>query len=766
MFFINPYNFVPLAEEAPSQANNEEGDYTGYIEYDLYTRTPLFIPNTSNSDTFNVPGKVEGHKSFEFFSYMDLTGQTLKMEDSGPEDPVIPGSEIRGMFRSYYEILTNSCLSVVDEDKDVVLSKRTNEVFSAGLIRKDSDGKYSLFKAEDCLLRTMGANSLVDKIPFNGRDDWRNKSFIQAALHEGTRVKFKKSNRGGRIKPLALCVNNPSATNIGYLIKGEAGPQMENKKEKEKHCAHVFTNPGSQIKRNVDLKVLETALEEYERTSNYYGEYKKSLSEFKKNAPVGEYFPVYYSKVGESSYIYLSPASITREIYQKKMSGLLGKYTPCKDKAALCPACSLFGTVGKNVQGKMFNAASRVRFTDLHLKENSKAEYKRVITLKELSSPKLSNTEFYLKRPSDDAWFWTYDYYVDNRGNVKLWDAEINGRKFYWHKGEADLPENEEITERNVTVRPLKEGRLFSGKVYFEHISKAELDRLVFLINSGDDLNLEDESAIKEKAHGYKLGAAKPLGLGSIATLVKDIKIRNITSDGSVIEWKNVPYNRYEPDKNGIIDEVKKNFLWITSFNAVEDGKNIGYPTTGKPGVDGKMYVYDWFTQNHVGYSYKNEIYKKIRMPNERTQMAFDQYMIPMAVELGKTTYRNTFKNINKEVSHNILERGREKEIGESQRHQALQRQTVKFGAVWIARYKLSRAQKQKLAEKNIKVVHTVDSWPDERTLKAYARECNIVLLPSKNNDNIVAIANSLFDKVYCATKSGQWDDGWRLLKG
>ena len=53
MFFINPYNFVPLADKAPSKAEPGEGDYTGYIEYDVYSKTPLFIPNTSNEDAYN-----------------------------------------------------------------------------------------------------------------------------------------------------------------------------------------------------------------------------------------------------------------------------------------------------------------------------------------------------------------------------------------------------------------------------------------------------------------------------------------------------------------------------------------------------------------------------------------------------------------------------------------------------------------------------------------------------------------------------------------
>ncbi len=670
MFFINPYNFVPLADKAPSHTENSEGDYTGYIEYDLYTKTPLFIPNTSNSDTFDVPGKVADHKSFEFFSYQDLTGKMLKMTSQGPEDPVIPGSEIRGMFRSNYEILTNSCLSIVDEDKDVVLAKRTNEVYKPGLIRKDGENQFSLYEAEDCLLRTNGALDLNDKNPC-GYNDWKNKSFVQA-LPEGAKVHFERVERivrGRPIKPLAQKVsafNKPAAkeaTCTGYLIKGELGPDMNSKKEK--HCGHVFKVTGQRpVKGTFSLQVLETALAEYSAYSEHYtaspsvirsvapralkssmpsplSTYAGDFKAFKEDkGKIGEFFPVYYSKLPGSTYIYLSPACITREIYQKKMSTLLGQYAPCNDKNNLCPGCSLFGTVGKDENGKMFNSASRVRFTDMHLKEGYEAKYENVVTLKELSSPKLSNTEFYLKRPDKDSIFWTYDYYVDDKGKVQLWDAEINGRKFYWHKDEVNLSnaEDAKVTARNITVRPLKNKVLFTGKVYFDHVTKTELDRLIYLINTGDPLNPDDSKSIETKAHGYKLGSGKPLGLGSVATSLRKVMVRQVMCDGEQIEWKNEPYCDYKVGDIDVLENARKGFEKLTSFAAIKNTKDIQYPKTAEEEDNNNPTIYAWFVNNHKKYIWdgtKGTMDSK--MPTKRSEMAFEKYMIPLEAKLGST---------------------------------------------------------------------------------------------------------------------------------
>ena len=149
--FINPYNFVPLAKDAPSRKSREEVTqelkgqelYTGKIQYSMETLSPLFIPNTSNDRILGVKGvddkKDAYHKSYDFFSYHDLSNDT---DPNACYEPVLPGSEIRGMVRSVYEVLTNSCLSAVYED--VPLSKRTTENFKRGTLYKKDSGDYEL----------------------------------------------------------------------------------------------------------------------------------------------------------------------------------------------------------------------------------------------------------------------------------------------------------------------------------------------------------------------------------------------------------------------------------------------------------------------------------------------------------------------------------------------------------------------------------------------------------------------------------------------
>ena len=90
----------------------------------------MFIPDSSNEKAFPMQGEDSEHKSYDFFKY-------------GGE-PVLPGSEIRGMLRSVYETLTGSCLSGIDDDMELV--KRTNDIYKPGLIKK-VNGKYILVEA-------------------------------------------------------------------------------------------------------------------------------------------------------------------------------------------------------------------------------------------------------------------------------------------------------------------------------------------------------------------------------------------------------------------------------------------------------------------------------------------------------------------------------------------------------------------------------------------------------------------------------------------
>jgi len=105
--FLNPYNFVRLLGQ-PRPENHILGNcsppphdrylgLTGHITGELKAVTPLFI-----SDSHTVSEDANGHKTYRFFQ---MGGQ-----------PALPASSLRGMVRSVFEAVTNSCFVAFDQD--------------------------------------------------------------------------------------------------------------------------------------------------------------------------------------------------------------------------------------------------------------------------------------------------------------------------------------------------------------------------------------------------------------------------------------------------------------------------------------------------------------------------------------------------------------------------------------------------------------------------------------------------------------------------
>lgn len=172
------------------------------------------------------------------------------------------------------------------------------------------------------------------------------------------------------------------------------------------------------------------------------------------------------------------------------------------------------------------------------------------VTIPALSESKLGNVEFYLKKPSKDALFWTYDYYVDTDGNIHIQQGELRGRKFYWHHGKVSINDiKAEATNLNKTVRPVKQGMKFKGRLYYEGISKKQLNQLIWILGNGKD------------GLGYKLGSAKPFGLGSVLCYINNVVERNIDINNDKMSYSMDEYNDIDVsyEQAGFSLEVKKN---------------------------------------------------------------------------------------------------------------------------------------------------------------------------------------------------------------
>jgi CRISPR-associated protein (TIGR03986 family) len=584
--FLNVYNFVPLAKKKAEKYTDQD-ELTGVISYTITTRTPLFIPNTSSDHAFQMGKDVPvEHKSYDFYSYREM--EQDKTYDDSPEKPVLPGSELRGMIRGIYETLTDSCMGVLNEDE--VPSLRTDETFKPGLLHRCEENQLELVKA--------------NKYRYRMDNDKSRHTYKETKYQEGQKVYYKKVPYRESIITECKDESEGKFSCDGYLIKG-----MGDRSLGKKYCAGIFSQNMKKQKSekefpikltDKDIERLKGVLNSYreqpEAEENCYQEYKEKLEEFLGGK--GElFFPVYYSII-DGNILYLSPACITRELSQHTIGKLAGEFAPCKNAETMCPACDLFGRIGDSNEDAH---VSKLRFSDAYPEKELEIEkyYETLqpVTLETLSGPKLGNVEFYLYRPEKyiseikkEASFWTYDYYVMD-GELYIEPGRLRGRKYYWHQPNRKLPAGIEKTKLNKTIRPVAEKITFLGKVYFDKISKKQLDQIIWILNCGADGS--DLS--------YKLGAGKPLGLGSVKCEVLEVTERTIDTENGHISYHEKKYKPTIPayETLNFTECSKEEFLLMNTFHAAEGIPQISYPVTeeqyGKPVQEG----FKWFVQNH-----------------------------------------------------------------------------------------------------------------------------------------------------------------------
>jgi CRISPR-associated protein (TIGR03986 family) len=626
--FVNPYHFIELARQLEKkfkyQDRKAEGALTGWLECTLETKSSIFIPNTTSveedgkggnfSDVFeirttpkNPEDKAEIVKSYDFYSYTNLAGQKHPPEPV----PVIPGSEIRGMVRSAFEAVTNSCLSTIDDEQK--LYKRVQTPAKPGRLVFENN-QWKIIECGKYRLPKSWLNEKRPPILIHGKEYREGQPVFIKINYKNFKVLEISQQAGRELKPGFLHIGeyneNKNYEAVFVPRKDKQSQKILEKRLNQEQVPAILSNLlenvllycAKQNKTDKHYQYKHFQLDENQlkgvlRLAQRYDGQQMTIVEFNRILQhdfkkVFDYLNgacIYFvSRRGmHGERYYLSPAAIGREIFYNKLTDLIGSFTPCTKLDHLCEACAVFGIAGKEEA-----AASRIRFTDAHVQ--GAYQFAQPQTLQELASPKLSATEFYLKKPQG-ADLWNYDYAVNWR-NAKFGIAnhtpEIRGRKFYWHQKDVDVEHKGEATERNVHVRPLKKGK-FSFKVYFNNITKDELHKLLWVLEIGG-----------KDSHAHKIGMGKPIGLGSVQIRVDRIITRKLAIDGKTVKYD--LDDQYEkPDYANVQEQFPfpkgvKQFLKITDFENAP--ANVSYPynevAKSKDAPDGKSPTYEWFGAN------------------------------------------------------------------------------------------------------------------------------------------------------------------------
>ena len=615
--FLNPYNFIRhvkpkdngegntpeeklLAKMEPPPHDRMLG-LNGKIECQITAQTPLFV-----SDSHGV--KTEGaRRSYRFFEY--------------DGEKAIPASSLRGMVRSVYEAVTNSCFSVFDGERKLSYHATTVEArkLVPARVEKKKDGGYRL-----CLLtgttgyKPEGPNNRIDmvyaawvklykrtvdhkanktagenpKSPYANRcelkmnlDEYNHKTRCYALLESMEHPEIeRKGKKWGYFKFWNVKEIDKKRENLSVPGKGERIEQgwlcITNQNIGNKHDERFFfrveNNQDAGVVENIPNNVIEDynlLLEEYrDRHSENKRSPEPACSRFivaEEKLEDGDL--VYARLVGNGEKLeveYIAPVSMPRVKYKKSIGELLPEVRPCREMFNLCPACRLFGWVkGLNKEKssgdkkEFVSYKGRLRFEHAVLQPPKGKPFDEM-SLAILSSPKPTTERFYLL-PGEDLerknWLWN-----NTRGGYNNESNRLRGRKFYRHHGKA-REENyrvESKSEQNRSVRgTLPEGSVFTFSIKFQNLSPLELGALLWTLELG--------------GKGFhRIGYAKPLGFGSVKLRVLKVNVLDpVKRYSSIKDTGIVPLTKTAI--KGYIQQFKTSMCSKYAQNEFEQIENI-----------------------------------------------------------------------------------------------------------------------------------------------------------------------------------------------
>lgn len=574
---VNPYNFVPFSAKAPERISPQEeirdeaSLLHGWLDVNLENTTPLIIPE-------GTPWSVDAkeHKSYHFFRLPDEK-----------HTPAIPGSELRGLARSVYETVTNSCTAVVLDHNDYSMRTPTNGSFKCkGLLEYDPQAKaWRLYEAavhaiildrmsysrdlQKCGARYLGKYQNGQKVWFSG---------------SGTHVRLTDEKQGSRQGWIFF--NLPAIFKDHYRIS-----ILE---KKESSLLKVWYRDKDGKPDNTPFRMLDEIMDPQKipkgkSRTNVQSDYWEALKNVRDH---GGCLPVWYLRVerGNEAIYYLSNASIGRVHINRSWKEILGTHAPCEKYSELCPACRLFGTVADG------GWKGRLRFSDaLYADGDPKPEDFGTRTLGILSGPRPSAYEFYIRRPSAAARYWNYDYYGKNgEDGLKYFDMATpspRGRKFYWHGSVSEKDETR--SNQNSTMEFLKENHHFKFQIWFDGITRPQLSALEYALTMGEN---RPDSRMQ-----LKIGHARPLGYGSVKLTISACTIRQLKRDekgiASVLRSEPVPADIPAPMN---ADPVPLAALKAMCNKKSTENEVVAYPQYDRGKGNGPT-IFDWFANNRTG---------------------------------------------------------------------------------------------------------------------------------------------------------------------
>jgi CRISPR-associated protein (TIGR03986 family) len=525
-----PYNFIPLNKKVVTIDIDTENRpygltfdayhinyYTGWIDIQIETITPIFIRSTKELSGFYAP--------------------------SGK--PAIPGSSLRGMTRQMVEMVSFGKFGFFNDKKTLYyrgLADRSNlgNEYRNRMSSYDRNRKIAAYKVFAGIIRKKGLFYFIIRTEFDRIPKGKAKRLIANLGKKYKEFEFYDLQNLEEYKDYYLVVSgNMKNKKHDWLIKKAKADSKTN--PDKKHNIPILDEDIRNYKNDNTRKVLK---DEDEKVLPSILNLIDLLDKGKEINEVPCFYVMWKDKQGNDR-VSFGHTAMFRLAYEKSSGDHVPKELTDND------SCDIAGAIF----GNETHFAGRVFFDDALIRKKHDDEevfwgekYHKI-----LSGPKPTTFQHYLVQTEDN---------IKNRKHYNS-NSSIRGNKVYWHKNGNDWEEtNIENRKKhpkqyaNAKINPIKSGVRFFGRIRFENLSDIELGALLFSLELPDGCY-------------HKIGMGKPIGLGSIKISPKlYLSDRKKRYQNLFAEWTNKT-TEYR-DKQYFANAFEKHVLQEIGENNIE----------------------------------------------------------------------------------------------------------------------------------------------------------------------------------------------------